>query len=92
MTPKYRHTFRQTREYSKAYLDNLCAEFTPLYLKALPSDNLESIDFGKQDMRGAPSITVFDDRHCVPYQRHFSSYKEMIAYMQGFIAANSGRF
>ena len=88
---KFSHSFRQSREYSKAYYDNLCAEFTPLYLDALPSDNLVSIDFGKQDMRGAPSIAVFDDRHCVSYQRHFSTYAEMRAYMQGFIAHATGR-
>ena len=89
---KFRHSFRANKQHSKEYYDNLCAEFTPLYLQALPSDNLVSIDFGKQDMRGAPSITIFDDQHCAPYQRHFETYKEMLSYMQGFVAANTGRF
>lgn len=94
MTYKYRHSFRETKEYSKAYLDGLCEKFTPLFIDALPSDNLRSIDFGKQDARGGPSITVLDDRGCVPYQKYFGSYKEMTSYMQGFVAAhtNGGPF
>ena len=42
------------------------------------------IQFGKQDSRGALSITIFDHRHCVPMQRHFASKDAMLGYIEGF--------
>jgi len=46
--------------------------------------DIRYIVFGKQDSRGALSITVFDQRHCVPMQRHFSSKQEMFGYVEGY--------
>ena len=92
MRYKFSHTFRANRQYSKTYFDNLCAKFTPLFIADLPKDNLTGIVFGKQDQRSSPSITVIDDCDCIPYQRHFKNQNEMLAYMQGFVAAKTGRF
>lgn len=84
-----RHSFRSNRWRSRAYFDTLCSRFAPLYVAAIMAQPAEitAADFGKQDMRGAPSITLFDKRHCVPQQKHFATYPEMAAYMEGFIDA-----
>lgn len=88
---KIRHTFRANRQYSGVYYDNLCAEFASKYVPAIKVlhnvKRVTAIDFAKQDMRGAPSITIFDERHCVPHQRHFATNNEMIAFMQGYLNA-----
>jgi len=88
---KIRHTIRASSQHSSGYINNLCNEFAKKYapaIKAMHSiKEITAIDFAKQDMRGAPSITVFDERHCVPHQRHFSTYAEMIAFMQGYLQA-----
>lgn len=86
---RIRHRFRSNRWNSRIYFDNLCSRFAPLYVAALALQpaQITAADFGKQDMRGSPSITLFDERHCVPHQRHFASYPEMAAYMTGFIDA-----
>ncbi|RKZ35902.1 MAG: hypothetical protein DRQ41_15255 [Gammaproteobacteria bacterium] len=46
------------------------------------------VDFAKQDMRGSLSITLFDDNHCVPMQKHFSSKDALIGYVCGYNHAN----
>jgi hypothetical protein len=89
---KYSHKFRETREFSKGYIENVCQQFALDYAMKFEQTRgikIGSVDFGKQDMRGAPSVTLFDTRHCVPHQRHFASNKEMFAFMQGFIQAGS---
>ena len=45
----------------------------------------KSVAFGKQDIRGGISITLFDHKHGAPQQRHFSSKDEML----GFIVASN---
>lgn len=91
---KFRHSIRANRQYSKAYIDNILNQFTQLYvkqyeLKRKPTNKIISTDFGKQDMRGAPSITLIDSRHCVPHQRHFATNNEILSYIEGYIDANS---
>jgi len=85
------HTFRETNNNPKPYLDHIVEQFSGLWIKKYYSiygeRKISAIAFGKQDMRGAPSITMFDERHCVPYQKHFGSNKEMLAFMQGFVAS-----
>jgi len=91
---KYRHTFRESREFSKPYIEHVCESFAIEYAAMFEKTRnikIISVGFGKQDMRGSPSITLFDERHCVPYQRHFASNKEMFAFMQGFLQANGGK-
>ncbi|MEO9804794.1 MAG: hypothetical protein ABJF04_16175 [Reichenbachiella sp.] len=86
------HSIRASKAYSKPYIEHILEEFTPKWIEKynsiFPDRTIKAIEFAKQDMRGAPSITLFDDRHCVPHQRHFSSYAEMLTFMQGFLAAS----
>ena len=69
---------------SKPYWINQLQEFANRF-----NDEIKSIAFGKQDLRGNPSITLFDTRHCVPGQMHFASNKELLSYVQGYNAANN---
>lgn len=90
-TMKIRHTFRANRQYAKDYYDNITKTFAEAYVPAIKAlrgiKEVTAIDFAKQDMRGAPSITLFDESHCVPHQIHFASNNEMIAFMQGYLEA-----
>lgn len=85
MTIEYIHNFRETRDHYKTYINHVVNEFTQHYGKNY-GDNIKRIEYGKQDMRGAPSITLFNDKHCVPHQRHFSSNKEMFSFIEGYMA------
>ena len=80
-----RSTLRETKQYSKVYLDKLCQSYA--ITKAHQAGiNAKYCDFGKQDSRGAPSITFFSERGTVDYpQKHFYNNKEMIAYIQGYL-------
>lgn len=49
------------------------------------------VQYGKQDMRGIPSITLIDYNHCVPVQQHFKTSRELLAYVQGYNAANKAQ-
>jgi len=95
MTVKIRHSIRANKDYSKVYIDNLLKDFTPLYVKNYNKNykhktKIIEVQYGKQDMRGVPSITFIDDRHCVPHQNHFKNNAEMVAYIQGFLQATRG--
>ncbi len=63
------------------------ADNIPVLLKR---DDIVSVCFGKQDSRGALSITLFDDKHCVPMQKHFDSKAELLGYVCGVNKAISG--
>lgn len=41
------------------------------------------VEFGKQDMRGVPSICLFNDG-CVTQQKHFNSKDELLGYVVGY--------
>lgn len=86
------HSIRATNQHSKDYINYLVTEFSvkwvEKYKRIYPDKQIAGIEFRKQDMRGSPSITLFDTAHCVPHQIHFDSYKEMIAFMQGFAAVS----
>lgn len=47
---------------------------------------VKSISFGKQDLRGAVSITFFDFNHCVPMQKFFYNKYELLGFVCGFNA------
>ena len=87
-----RHSIRASRGYHKAYIDHLLEEFTPKWIEKynfiFSDKTIKTVEFGKQDIRGAPSITLIDDRSCCPHQKHFSSYAEMLAFIQGFLAVS----
>jgi hypothetical protein len=92
MTIKIYHRFRADNQYSKGYYERLCAEFTPVYVDHMKYDDIEGIEFGKQDSRGSPSITLFNSRHCVPHQRHFENMAAIREFMTGFLVAKGERF
>lgn len=48
------------------------------------------VEFGKQDMRGVPSICLFNDRHCVTQQKHFNSKDELLGYVVGYNSVEQG--
>jgi len=58
------------------------AEFTERMLKKFP--DVTNIQYGKQDSRGGFSITFFDNKHCVPMQRQFSSKELMLGFVVGY--------
>jgi len=58
----------------------------------LDSAQISAVEFGKQDIRGANSITLVDHRHCVPFQMHFSSKDAMLGYVQGSNCDDFKRF
>lgn len=47
------------------------------------NDTITEVQFGRQDIRGGISITLFDNRHCIPKQKFFSSKGEMLGYIEG---------
>lgn len=52
------------------------------------TSNVDYVEFGKQDIRGAISITEFDDRHCVSKPQIFFNTKEqLLGYVDGYILA-----
>ena len=52
-------------------------------------ERVVSVEFGKQDMRGLPSITWNDSRHFTIKQIHFNNNKELMQYCVGFVEAYS---
>lgn len=89
--------FRPTKHMSAEGYFNLCKAFAFPFIEHYEfvydkPQNIDGIDFRKQDSRGIPSITLVDKRNCVPYQKHFVSYAEMEFYMRGFLAAKESRF
>ena len=87
-----RHSIRTSRNYSKVYIEYILNEFTPKWIEKynsiFPNKTIRAVAFSKQDMRGTPSISLFDDRHCVPHQKHFNSNAEMLAFIEGFLASS----
>jgi len=47
------------------------------------SKKIERVSFGKQDIRGAFSITLFDTNKCVPDQLMFENKGELLGYVRG---------
>lgn len=48
------------------------------------SGEIRSVVFGKQDIRGGFSITLIDQRHCVPSQKFFNSKDELLGYLVAY--------
>lgn len=47
-----------------------------------------NVQFGKQDIRGGFSITLFDNKHCVPSQKFFATKQELLGYIVGYNEAH----
>jgi len=76
------HSFKLPAQ-DKIYWEYQLQEFSNNLAKRIDCE-VNYIQFGKQDSRGALSITIFDSRHCVPMQRHFISKDAMLGYIEGF--------
>lgn len=81
---KFSHNLRLSG-INKAYWLNQLQEFANTFA----SMQVKSVQFGKQDSRGCPSITIVDHNGCVPRQHHFESKKELLAFVSGFNMARS---
>lgn len=81
------HTIKATQQRTKGYINNILQEFAEVYE---PAKGASYVEFGKQDMRGVPSITVNDDKHRVTHQRHFATSAELLAFVEGYINAKRG--
>ena len=46
----------------------------------------EYVEFGKQDPRGNPSISLFKN-HCIKQQRHYTNKQAMIEFVAGYMQA-----
>ena len=82
---KYSINMRLPKD-AKLYWKNQLKEFSARFA-------VEAVEFGKQDVRGVPSITFFDSRHCVPAQEHFKTTDALLHFVQGYNEAinNFGR-
>lgn len=69
----------------KTYILNQMQKFADRF----DESQVSRVEFGKQDIRGGFSITIFDLRHCVPKQKHFGSKEEMEGYIVGYNSACS---
>lgn len=58
------------------------------FANGLDSKKILVVQFGKQDIRGAESITIIDHHHRVPKQLHFSNKWEMLGYIKGYNEAS----
>lgn len=47
----------------------------------------QRIEFGKQDSRGAPSISLVTVYGTIGQQKHFQNYRQLIAYVEGYLSA-----
>lgn len=62
------------------------------FANRMNADKVKAVEFGKQDIRGTESITLVDNRNCVPMQKHFGSKKEMLAFIEGYNMAHEGHY
>ena len=70
---------------NKNYWLNQLQEFVNYFAE----DQVKYVEFGKQDSRGIYAITLLDHNNCVPKQRHFMTFKELLAFVAGHNAARS---
>ena len=69
------------REYWENQLQEFADHFIGNKLRGKP---ITGICYGRTDIRGMMSITLYDDRHCVPLQKQFESREIMLGFIQGF--------
>jgi hypothetical protein len=81
---------RPTKEYSKNYIKQRLEDFVDIYpLKTqINPERVTRIEFCKQDMRGVPSISLYDNKSCIIEQRHFKTYNDMLQYIIGYTDAS----
>lgn len=85
---KIRHAVRETKQRSKAYIENVLTAFAEYYTENM--NDISEVQFMKQDMRGVPSISFYTTRHTITRQMHFTTYAELMAYVEGYLEAKRG--
>ncbi len=66
----------------KQYYINQCQRYAETI--ASKHTDIKRVEFGKQNIRGGISITLFNTKHYVPQQRHFNDKSEMLGFVVGF--------
>lgn len=91
MTMKIKHTFRPTCQYSKGYFTRLCEQYAHAYIPEEDWPKISIVEFTKQDMRGAFSITFFNQDNIPEDTRFFATKSLMQSFMEGFLVAKGIR-
>jgi len=78
---------RITGDYKNYYLSKL-KEFAELFNPKL----IKRVEFGKQDIRGAISISLVDLKSCISEQKFFINKWEMLGYIVGFTENKQGSY
>ena len=70
---------KEHKKYYLYWLRNYAQLFNP--------DKIKRVQFGKQDIRGAHSITVVFHNSCCDGIRYFYTMQELVEYVVGFTSA-----
>ncbi len=60
-----------------------------LFADRMDATKITEVQYGTQDIRGTESITLVDNRHCVPKQLHFENKLMLLGYVQGYNSAHA---
>ena len=72
---------------NKHYWLHQLAEFSRRFVNKEYGYNsriIKGVNFGKQDIRGAFSICLIDEKNCIPKQKSFESKDQLLGFVQGF--------
>ena len=67
----------------KAFYRGHCEQMAE-HIIAASDGFIINVQFGKQDIRGGFSVTLIDNRHCVPSQKFFATKQELLGYIVGY--------
>ena len=81
---KYRILIRLPHD-SKVYWEGQIIKFSDNF----DPKKIKEVQFGKQDIRGSESITLINNKDCVPRQKHFDNRWEMLGFIAGYNEAKS---
>ena len=56
------------------------------------SDEFQSVQYGKQDIRGGHSITLFYKNHTCTGLKYFTTFKELLAFVVGWNASKDAYY
>lgn len=85
MTIKIKHTFRQSKQYSKGFYTRLCEQFVHSYIPESEWPKFSIAEFTKNDKTGTLSI-IFYNQYNQPFDvMFFDTMPEMRSFMEGFL-------
>lgn len=70
---------------NKKFYENQLAEFEELMIA---KGMAYKVEFGKQDIRGAFSISLYNGDNCIKQQRCFDTKQELLGYVVGYLSAD----